>query len=57
MSKNTASDGERANLRRQIDENLRRVYERELEREVPDRFRDLLNELSGKMPAGKESAK
>lgn len=48
MAKTTASDGERENLRRQIDENLRRAYAQELEREVPDRFQKLLQELRGK---------
>ena len=48
MAKSTASEGERTNLRRQIDENLRRAYQQELEREVPDKFRQLLDQLRSK---------
>lgn len=48
MSNDNASEDEKASLRRQIDENLKRAYERELEREVPDRFRALLDELARK---------
>lgn len=40
------------NLREQIDENLRRVYDEALEREIPQRFKDLLEELRRKA-AGK----
>lgn len=43
-----AKDKERANLHRQIDENLKRAYEKELEREVPERFRGLLEKLRQK---------
>ncbi|MDF1872499.1 NepR family anti-sigma factor [Vannielia sp.] len=32
-------------LRRQIDENLRRVYQSQVEEELPDRFTDLLAKL------------
>ncbi|MCO6381824.1 MAG: regulator [Vannielia sp.] len=32
-------------LRRQIDENLRRVFQAQVEEDVPDRFTDLLNRL------------
>ena len=35
----------RAQLRNQIDENLRRVYETSLSEDLPDRFRDLLAKL------------
>lgn len=35
----------KSSLERQIDENLRRVYQRQVEQEVPDRFRDLLKQL------------
>ncbi|WP_095589319.1 NepR family anti-sigma factor [Actibacterium ureilyticum] len=35
-------------LKAQIDQNLRRVYEQALEEEVPDRFKDLLAQLRGK---------
>ncbi len=43
-----SKEPERSNLRRQIDENLKRAYEKELERDVPDRFRQLLEELRQK---------
>ncbi|SIN87278.1 NepR family anti-sigma factor [Vannielia litorea] len=32
-------------LRRQIDENLRRVFQAQVEEDVPDRFTELLNKL------------
>lgn len=35
----------RAALEKQIDENLRRVYEEETKQEVPDRFLSLLERL------------
>ena len=35
----------RAALEKQIDENLRRVYEQETQQEVPDRFLVLLERL------------
>lgn len=39
---------DRAHLRAQIDENLRRVYEEALEEEVPDRIRQLVEALRAK---------
>lgn len=35
----------RAEIEKQIDENLKRVYEEETTREIPDRFRLLLEKL------------
>jgi hypothetical protein len=35
-------------LKRQIDENLKRVYQDALEEEVPDRFKELLARLRAK---------
>lgn len=35
----------RAAIERQIDENLRRVYEQELVEDIPDRFLSLLEQL------------
>lgn len=35
-------------IREQIDENLRRVYTATLNEELPDRFRDLLEQLKSK---------
>lgn len=36
---------EKQRVEREIDENLRRVYQRLLDQDVPDRFLDLLNRL------------
>ena len=38
-------DRKRAALEKQIDENLRRVYELDASQEVPDRFLSLLDQL------------
>jgi hypothetical protein len=38
-------DDRKTRLDQQIDENLRKVYQRTLEEEVPDRFHDLLRKL------------
>ncbi|MGR3506756.1 MAG: NepR family anti-sigma factor [Paracoccaceae bacterium] len=35
-------------LKRQIDENLKRVYQDALEEDVPDRFKELLERLRAK---------
>ena len=35
-------------LKAQIDENLKRVYQQTLEEEVPDRFKELLEQLRKK---------
>ncbi|WP_312524600.1 NepR family anti-sigma factor [Paracoccus sp. (in: a-proteobacteria)] len=35
----------RAELEKQIDENLKRVYEEATTQEIPDRFMDLLEQL------------
>ncbi|MBV0891146.1 transcriptional regulator [Paracoccus sp. Z118] len=40
-------DTKRAALEKQIDENLRRVYEQDTAQEVPDRFLALLEKLRG----------
>ena len=42
-------------IRAQIDENLKRVYTATLNEELPDRFRDLLDQLKNKA-AGKDGA-
>lgn len=39
---------DRAQLRAQIDENLRRVYEEALEEDLPDRIRHLVEALRAK---------
>lgn len=38
-------DSRRAAVEKQIDENLRRVYEQDATEQVPDRFLDLLKKL------------
>ena len=38
-------DKDKGRLEQQIDDNLRKVYQRHLEEEVPDRFTDLLAKL------------
>ncbi|MDP5307012.1 NepR family anti-sigma factor [Paracoccus spongiarum] len=38
-------DSRRAAVEKQIDENLRRVYEQDSDEQVPDRFLDLLKKL------------
>ena len=40
-----AEDGTKQRRPSQIDENLRRVYEEALSEEVPDKFRQLLEQL------------
>ncbi len=43
--KDMATDKPKANLRKDIDENLKRVYEDALKQEIPDRFKRLLEQL------------
>lgn len=38
-------DGSKTPLEEQIEENLRKVYQKTLEEQVPDRFMDLLEKL------------
>ena len=38
-------DNRKSQVEHEIDENLRKVYRRLVEQKVPDRFRDLLDEL------------
>lgn len=40
-----AHDSENDNVLRQIDENLKRVYQKKLEEELPDRFKSLIDQL------------
>lgn len=40
-----SKDSKTPHVMRQIDENLRRVYKDEQEKEIPDRFKDLLRKL------------
>ncbi len=49
MKKDKDQDApKRQAIREQIDENLRRVYTATLNEELPDRFRDLLEQLKRK---------
>ncbi|MFT3690698.1 NepR family anti-sigma factor [Paenirhodobacter sp.] len=48
MLEESQEDRAQANLREQINENLRRAYEDALKEEVPDRFRLLLEQLREK---------
>lgn len=41
-------DNDRSKLQAQIDENLKRVYQEVLQEEIPDRFKDLLEQLRRK---------
>ncbi|WP_432689741.1 NepR family anti-sigma factor [Pseudooceanicola sp. C21-150M6] len=40
-----AHDSENDHVLRQIDENLKRVYQQRVEEELPDRFKDLIAKL------------
>jgi hypothetical protein len=40
-----SQDTEKSEVERDIDDNLRKVYREMVEQEVPDRFRDLLDQL------------
>ncbi|WP_238364483.1 NepR family anti-sigma factor [Mesobacterium pallidum] len=47
----------KTNLESQIEENLRKVYQRTVEEDVPDRFKDLLSRLKamdGEQPRHQE---
>ncbi|HEY6917831.1 MAG TPA: NepR family anti-sigma factor [Tabrizicola sp.] len=49
MKKDKSEDAPKKQaIREQIDENLRRVYTATLNEEMPDRFRDLLEQLKAK---------
>ncbi|SHI87991.1 NepR family anti-sigma factor [Wenxinia saemankumensis] len=41
-------DSDKSSIRNQIDENLKKVYQDALNEEVPDKFRDLLEQLKKK---------
>ncbi len=48
MLEDMTNENGRSRLRKEIDENLKRVYEEELDREVPDSFTQLLEQLKNK---------
>lgn len=52
-SENIPETPPKPRLRRDIDENLKRVYEDALSLEVPDRFKDLLAQLKAAEAARK----
>ena len=52
MILNMPDSDPKANLRQQIDQNLKRVYQDALQEEIPDRFKALLAELRDKEKAG-----
>lgn len=55
MTKDNNKDGlpKRQAIRDQIDENLKRVYRAALDEELPDRFKELLEQLKAKQGPGK----
>lgn len=48
MKEEMAGDKPKSSLRQDIDENLKRVYEEALKQEIPDRFKQLLDQLKAK---------
>lgn len=56
MMRNMAENDPKANLREQINENLKRVYEDIVNQEVPDRFKELLDKLRAIEKAAHEKA-
>lgn len=42
----------KASIKQQIDENLKRIYDETLNEEVPDRFKQLLDQLRKKTDGG-----
>ncbi|WP_233416770.1 NepR family anti-sigma factor [Halovulum marinum] len=42
------NDNEKPALERQIEENLRRVYQQNMQEDVPDRFKELLAKLKAR---------
>ena len=48
MMEEMTGEKPKSDLRKDIDENLRRVFEDALKDEIPDRFKDLLAQLKAK---------
>jgi hemerythrin-like domain-containing protein len=48
MNHHMAEDPTKSGLKRQINENLKRVYEDALKEDIPDRFKQLLEDLKKK---------
>jgi hemerythrin-like domain-containing protein len=55
MLQHMGKDVEKSSLHKQIDENLKRVYQETLQEDVPDRFRALLEQLRKKQGEGEQS--
>lgn len=57
MTRDKSEDSsDRRAIRAQIDENLKLVYSAALNEQLPDRFRELLDQLKAKDVNGKDSA-
>lgn len=50
-----AHDSEKNNVNRQIDENLKKVFQSKLDEDLPDRFKDLLRQLKEQDAPGEAS--
>ena len=50
-----ASESENASIQRQIDENLKRVFQSKVEEDLPDRFKELLQQLKKREAEGGSS--
>ncbi len=48
MIEHMADEASKARIQKEIDENLKRVYQDALKEEVPDRFKQLLEQLKAK---------
>lgn len=57
MHLETMSGKSKSPVSRQIDENLKRIYDETLNEAVPDRFADLLNKLRQKIESGSDEGK
>ena len=57
MHLETMSGKSKSPVSRQIDENLKRIYDETLNEDVPDRFADLLNKLRQKTEPGSDEGK
>ncbi|MFL4471760.1 NepR family anti-sigma factor [Tateyamaria armeniaca] len=53
LQENMAQDEKRPRAKDTIDANLKRVYQEALEEDVPDRFKDLLEQLKAQDAQGK----
>ncbi|MBZ4023897.1 hypothetical protein CKO11_15700 [Rhodobacter sp. TJ_12] len=56
MAQEMTEEKSKPALRRDIDENLKRVYESALEPEIPDRFKALLAQLKAQQDGAQQNA-